>query len=276
MKILYVTDLHGAAWKYDRLFDLACACKPDAVVNGGDMLPNTGNPLAQRDFIRDKLRSHFAEFDAIGVDYLCYLGNDDLRIWDRLFAETCDEFHGVHDIAQRKAKVRGLEFIGMNWVADYPFRLKDRCRLDTPNGDIPPQMGPGLLSVRDGWRELDDWRTYAMGLPTLADELEALVAPETPAECVYVFHMPPGRLGLDLCHGGREVGSAAIRDFLANRRPRLSFHGHIHESPEIGGAWKAHLNDTLCVQPGQCDEDALVYATVDTDSLVACRHRETR
>ncbi|MFP4030497.1 MAG: metallophosphoesterase [Desulfococcaceae bacterium] len=276
MKILYTTDLHGAAWKYDRLFDLACAHRPDAVVNGGDMLPYTHGPSAQSDFIRGKLRSHFAEFDAIGVDYLCHLGNDDLRIWDGLFAETCGAFHGVHDIAQNKAMVAGIEFIGMNWVADYPFRLKDRCRLDTPNGDIPPQMGSGLLSTHDGWHELDDWRAYAASLPTLADELAALAAPSDPAWSVYVFHMPPSKLGLDVCHDGREVGSAAIYDFLAERRPRLSLHGHIHESPEISGAWKADLDRTTCVQPGQCEEDCLIYVTVDTDSMEMERHKEKR
>lgn len=274
MKLLYVTDLHGSGWKYDRLFDLACAYKPDAVLNGGDMLPNNGNRFSQSEFIMRKLSSHFSDFDAIGVDYLCYLGNDDLRIWDRLFQETCEQYHCIHNIAQNKALVQGIEFIGMNWVVDYPFRLKDRCRMDTPSFAFESQRGTGLLSTHDGWHEVDNWRAYAQTLPTIADELAALARPESMAGSVCVFHMPPHRLGLDVCFDGRRVGSAAIYDFLAAHQPKLSFHGHIHESPEMSGAWKANLDDTTCIQPGQSEEDCLTYVTVDTDSMETERHQE--
>ena len=274
MKLLYVTDLHGSGWKYDRLFDLACAYRPDAVINGGDMLPNNGNRFTQKDFITGKLNSHFAQFDAIGVTYLCYLGNDDLRIWDRLFRDTCEQHHCVHDLAQSKVQVHGVDFIGMNWVVDYPFRLKDRCRMDNSGFTFEPQMGTGLLSTHEGWHEVENWHEYARTLPTIADELAALVRPETMSWSAYVFHMPPDRLGLDVCFDGRQVGSAAIYDFLAENQPRLSFHGHIHESPEISGAWKADLDATTCVQPGQSDARNLVYATVDTDTMVAERHTE--
>lgn len=276
MKLLFTTDLHGAPAKYDRLFDLACAYRPDAVINGGDMLPKNGNRFKQSQFITGKLSSHFAEFDAIGVDYLCYLGNDDLRIWDGLFDETCSQYHAVHNLAQRKLALDGLEFIGMNWVADYPFRLKDRCRMDTTDYEFPPQMGTALISRRDGWRELSDWQSYARRLPTLADELADLVAPASVEKSVYVFHMPPDRLGLDHCWDGRRVGSAAVYDFLAERQPPLSLHGHIHESPEMSGAWKANIAQTLCIQPGQseCRDPGLVYVTVDTDSMAVERHQE--
>ncbi len=39
MKILFVTDLYGSRWKYDRLLELAKRHQMAAVVNGGDMLP---------------------------------------------------------------------------------------------------------------------------------------------------------------------------------------------------------------------------------------------
>ncbi|MFW6333555.1 MAG: metallophosphoesterase family protein [Thermodesulfobacteriota bacterium] len=64
-------------------------------------------------------------------------------------------------------------------------------------------------------------------LPTIAGELAALVYPEAMSWSVYVLHMPPDRLGLDVCFDGRQVGSAAIYDFMAENQPRLSFHGHI-------------------------------------------------
>jgi Icc-related predicted phosphoesterase len=270
MKILFVTDLHGAAWKYDRLYDIARADRPDAVINSGDMLPKGDNLYRQKDFIIGELDRHFARFDAMEMPYFCYLGNDDLRIWDVLFDETCRKYACIHNIAQRKAAFQGIAFIGMNWVVDYPFRLKDRCRMDTPDYAFQPQLGTGLLSTPEGWTELPDWHGYARKLPTIADELSALDRPEHMDQSVYVFHMPPSDLGLDVCINGQAVGSKAIYDFLAVNQPRISFHGHIHESPDVSGAWQATLDDTPCIQPGQLD-DEFAYVTVDLASMTADR-----
>ncbi|WP_373500789.1 metallophosphoesterase [Desulfococcus sp.] len=273
MKILFVTDLHGAEWKYDRLYDIARADRPDAVINSGDMLPKGDNLYRQNDFITGKLSSHFAQFDDMGIPYFCYLGNDDLRIWDDLFEETCRRYACVHNIAQRKVAFQGIEFIGMNWVVDYPFRLKDRCRMDSGDYAFQPQFGAGLLSTPSGWETLPDWHGYARKLPTIADELKSLDLPDRMDNSVYVFHMPPNDLGLDVCINGQAVGSKAIYDFLAVNQPRLSFHGHIHESPEMSGAWKAPLGNTLCVQPGQL-EDEFAYVTADLESMALERKVE--
>ena len=220
MKILFVTDLHGAEWKYERLYDIARADRPDAVINSGDMLPKGDNLFRQRDFITQELDRHFARFDALGMPYFCYLGNDDLRIWDDLFEATCQKYPCVQNIAQRKVTYLGFEFIGMNWVTDYPFRLKDRCRMDSGDYAFQPQFGTGLLSTPAGWEEIVDWRGYAAGLPTIADELKALAFPDQMSRSVYVFHMPPGDLGLDVCLNGRTVGSKAIRQPTQNLLPR--------------------------------------------------------
>ena len=55
MKLLYVTDLHGDEWKYDR----------------------------QGEFITGYLSDNFSELDKAGVYYLSFLGNDGLRIFDK-------------------------------------------------------------------------------------------------------------------------------------------------------------------------------------------------
>lgn len=271
MKILFATDLHGAGWKYDRLADIAESTKPDAVVNGGDMLPKNGDLFHQHVFIRTDLAAHFERFEAMSVPYFCCLGNDDLRAWDPLFDETCRKYKMVRNIAQRKVTWNGVEFIGMNWVVDYPFRLKDRCRMDTPEHEFHPQFGAALLSSETGWETVPDWRDHARTLPTIADELAALPPPERPEKSVCVFHMPPAGLGLDVCLDGRTVGSCAVRDYLADVRPAFSLHGHIHESPEVSGAWKARLGDTCCIQPGQ-DDDVFVFVTLDTETRDIERH----
>jgi len=273
MKVLFVTDLHGSQWKYDRLFQTSQAFQADMVLNGGDLLPKCGDPFAQDEFITNFLDGHFAQFNAAGIYYLCYLGNDDLRIFLDLFEATCNKYPFVVNLAQRKFEIGDFEFIGMNWVTDYPFRLKDWCRMDTKDYVFQEQLGTGLLSTPSGWQELDDWFSYARTLPTIEDELKQLVRPQDMAKSVYVIHMPPAKLGLDKCGHGPEVGSESVYNFLRKNQPRLSLHGHIHESPEASGRWWAKLGNTVCIQPGQLTP--FTYVTIDLHTMKFDRHTDT-
>ncbi|MBI2981256.1 MAG: hypothetical protein HYY44_02980 [Deltaproteobacteria bacterium] len=68
MKILFVTDLHGSRWKYDRLLELAKHHRVTAVINGGDVLPKEGDLFEQDKFITGYLKNHFAGFnDALNL-----------------------------------------------------------------------------------------------------------------------------------------------------------------------------------------------------------------
>jgi Icc-related predicted phosphoesterase len=70
-------------------------------------------------------------------------------------------------------------------------------------------------------------------------------------DTVYMMHMPPANIGLDVCRYGDKVGSIAIYQFLQTHQPKYSLHGHIHESPDVSGVWQALIGKTICVQPGQ-------------------------
>ncbi|MDO9518308.1 MAG: metallophosphoesterase [Methanosarcinaceae archaeon] len=274
MKILFVTDLHGCKWKYDRLFEVANDFQANVVINGGDMLPKNSELFKQGEFITDHLDDHFAQFNSAGIYYLCYPGNDDLRIYDKQFDNACNKYPLVINLAQRKFEVGGYDFVGMNWVVDYPFRLKDRCRMDTADYIFQEQFGTGLLSTQDGWQEINDWFTCAKTLPTIEEELDRLVRPDDMSKSVYVIHMPPCNLGLDRCYHGAEVGSKAVYNFLEKNQPKLSLHGHIHESPEVTGQWYAKIGETLCIQPGQLDE--FTYVTIDLTTMKFDRIVEQR
>ncbi len=270
MKILFTTDLHGCRWKYERLFEVAQEFEAEAIINGGDMLPKTGDLFGSGQFISAYLDEHFAKFNAAQIYYLCYLGNDDLRIFDPVFEQTCNKYPYVVNLAQRKFEIQGYEFVGMNWVLDYPFRLKDRCRMDSQDYIFQEQFGTGLLSTPDGWQEIENWFAYAKTLPTIEDELEKLVRPKKMAQSVYVIHMPPPKLGLDKCGLGPEVGSKAIYNFLQAHQPKLSLHGHIHESPELSGKWYGQLGSTICIQPGQLAP--FTYVTINLQTMKFDRH----
>ncbi len=268
MKIIFVTDLHGTEAKYRCVFEAAKKHKVAAVVNGGDMCTLDGDLHgSQRDFIEGFLSPYFAEYAKADICHLGLLGNDDLKIHDAAFDKVCRKHKNIFNLAQRRVALGGFEFIGMNWVADYPFRLKDRCRRDGPGYVFQEQFGAGLLSTPEGFTELEDWRAYAATLPTIKDELAALPKPKAAGKAVYVIHMPPFGLGLDVISSGQQVGSKAIAGFIKKAQPLLTLHGHIHESPEMSGVWRTGIGKTICVQPGQAKTSALSYALIELETM---------
>lgn len=262
---LYVTDLHGNRWKYERTLALAREHRAFLVVNGGDMFPHGRMYEEQGRFLREFLDPHFALYQSAGIRYLGMPANDDLGVLDPLFESVCAKHPLVGNIAGKRIPVGPHDIIGTNLVTDFPFRLKDRARMDTKDFAFPPQFGGGILSRPGGWEEIPDWPAHARTLPTIEEGLSLLPGPRDPGKAVYVIHGPPAGLGLDVCRGGAAVGSAATHRFLAERQPLLSLHGHIHESPEESGVWKTSVGRTVCIQPGQsADGLTVVVGNLET------------
>lgn len=278
MKTLYVTDLHGNVAKYERVLGRAREIGARCVVNGGDLYPHRGRgPGAgrsrhetQRQFIAEFLSAHFATYDREGIAFLTIPGNDDLAVMDPLFREAANGYREVRDLTAGPAAVGGFTFLGMPWVCDTPFRLKDRSRRDDDGFVSPEQLGTPVLSTADGFEEIADLDAHLRALPTVEEELSALDPPEDPERAVYVIHMPPAGLKLDLCGHGPAVGSGAVRRFIEARQPLFALHGHIHESPDISGRWRAQLGKTTVIQPGQ--PELLSYVEIELASR-ACERR---
>ncbi len=272
MKLLYVTDIHGIEWKHNEILQIASSLKPDVVINGGDMLPFKGNLLHQDKFITGFLDEYFSRFESMGIYYLGLLGNDDLRIFDDLFQQTCDKYSYVANMAQKRFRIEGseYEFIGMNWVSDLPFGLKDRARKDSVDFEFPKQIGKQYLSTPNGFKRLEDWFSYVENLPTIEDEIKNLVKPSDMNNTIYIFHNPPANIDLDVIYNSQKVGSKAEYAFLKERQPKLSLHGHIHESPNVSGKWHAQIDNTISIQPGQSqqDDDSLIYVLIDLETMV--------
>ena len=248
---LYVTDLHGNRRKYERTLALAVETGAWLVVNGGDMYPHGRTHGDQERFIREFLDPHFAKYQEAGIRHFGFPANDDLRVHDPLFVEVCSRYPLVENLAGRKIPAGPYAFLGFNLVSDFPFRLKDRARMDDCEFAFPVQFGTGILSRADGWEEIPDWMAYAGTLPTIEEELGALPAPGDPGRAVYVIHGPPAGLGLDVVRGGQPVGSHATTRFIEKTQPCLTLHGHLHESPEESSVWMASVGKTVCIQPGQ-------------------------
>ena len=272
MKILYVTDLHGDKNKYGKSLDIAVEKNIGVIVNGGDMLPKLGERhLEQPLFINDFLRGYFSELERHGITYLAMLGNDDLLSVEGLFDTVCGEYENVHNIAGKKVRIGGYEFIGMNHILDHPFGCKDRVVTEThyiPQRQLSPIAG---ISNEYGYDRIYNWLEYARTeLPYMCDILNALPEPENPQQTVYVMHMPPAGLRLgQLLYQDLDIGSVDIYEFLKERQPLLSLHGHIHESPDTQkGRWINQIRGTACIQTGQTElhDNDMVYAEIDLQS----------
>jgi uncharacterized protein len=263
MKIIHVTDMHGDMWKYDRLMYVVKKHQPDIVIDSGDMI-SSSNLSYQDKFIEDQIAELMKDLSDQGIIYLLMPGNHDLDIHDALFERTCSKFNNVFYIAQRKVKIEKYEFIGMNFITDFVYGMKNRCRKDKRADKAEKPIEKAVIAQGNGIVEVKDWTGYINGLPTIEDELKTLVRPDNMANAVYIMHMPPSGIGLSACEDNRDGGSDAIYEFLKENQPMMSLHGHMHYSPEISGKWKAEIGRTICIQPGQMED--FVCAVIDLDT----------
>lgn len=269
MRLIYVTDLHGDEQKYERTMQIAKDKKIDIIINGGDMLPKTGDRhRKQLKFNMGFLPDYFSELQRNGIRYMGMLGNDDLLTADGWFDEVCSGFENVYNMEDRLVALDGYEFIGMNRILDHPFGCKDR--VVTEAAYIRQDQLCSFATITGGqyFETTDDWFEYASSaLPHMRDILENLPKPTNPDKAIYIMHMPPAGLRLgQLRSQDMDIGSVDIYDFLKKEQPLLSLHGHIHEAPDTQkGCWINQIGKATCVQPGQTElhDDYLVYVEAD-------------
>ena len=269
MKILYVTDLHGDKNKYEKMLKIAVDENVNVIVNGGDMLPKQCDRRKEQSlFIKEYLQDYFARLNTHGIKYLAMLGNDDLLSVDKSFDEVCNEFGNIYNIAQNKVKINDYEFIGMNYILDHPFGCKDRVVMEDNYIFQKQLMSQAKISNDSGFGTIENWIEYATTqLPKMREILNKLPKPDNFNKAVYVMHMPPAGLKLgQLSFQDMDIGSTDIYNFIKEKQPLLTLHGHIHESPDTQtGKWINSIKKTTCINPGQTEtnSDVLIYANID-------------
>lgn len=264
MRVCFASDFHGNRAHYTQYLRWIADRRPQLVVLGGDNFPDGDGqdpPAAQVAFIErdfaDWIGAVRAELPGVGVAAIN--GNHDwlpARDALRRLAEG-----GLLVGLDEAALVEGVTFTGFSHTPPTPWTVKDFERLDAAGDPIP--AGP----VR-AW---DGARGRGVTLPaeehyTRQATLSELLAGDGPAERPWIFvcHAPPHDTPLDRLPAiPHPVGSRAVRAYIERTQPRVSLHGHIHESPLVAGAYHTHLGATLCVNPGQSDE--LFAVCFDTD-----------
>lgn len=256
---LFATDLHGRVERYERLFDLVERERPEAVLLGGDLLPNgldrawSGTDVTD-DFVTawlaprvDGLRRRLG---GSAPSLLLIPGNDDERRFEASF--RTGERNGLWTWTHgRTVAVGTCEVLGYGCVPPTPFALKDWERYD-----VSRSVDPGCVPPDEGIRTTPvDAEDVRWG--TIANDLEILAGDRPLDSTVCLFHAPPYRTCLDRAglDGVRidhvpvdvHVGSIAVRRFIERRAPAVVLCGHVHEAARLTGRWRERIGPTWCL-----------------------------
>ena len=249
---LFASDLHGRTGRYRKLFDRLASEPPAVVLLGGDLLP-FGDPR----FLERTLRAECRRLRRCLAEryprWLIILGNDDPRTQEAGLVEG--EKEGLWDYLHgRCLQVDGHCFCGYACVPPTPFLLKDWERYD-----VSRHLDVGSVSPEEGWRSVPV-DAEEVGAATIRADLERLVedaaGPGGLMDAVLLFHAPPYGGLLDLADLGSRavdhapldshVGSIALRRFIEERQPRITLHGHVHESSRLSGSWRERIGGSHC------------------------------
>lgn len=280
MRIAYASDLHGRFGHYEELFELAREQECGAVVLGGDLSPRKFSKTRIIDFHRrfyeEKLfrliETHKHERPDLRVFVI--MGNDDCAANACVFESRPDLVTWIHGRAVELEP--GLLIAGYSAVDITPFVLKDFERWDKrePRAKKLRRL-KGLRSGPCGRKLVSfEFPKEPEEATTIEEELAPLAGELAGKDFVWVAHCPPFRSKLDKMALGLHVGSEAIREFIEQTGPRLSLHGHIHESPRMTGSFTDRIGESFAVNAGQ-DFRRLHAIVLDTDdparTIAHCR-----
>ncbi len=252
----FVSDLHGNAVKYEKLFSHIAAKKPRAVFFGGDLLPSgltykasskalpvpfvDGFLAPSLKALKDKMRDEYPDIYII-------LGNDDPGSEEASFVRY--DLEGLwHYMHMKKMPLDDFTVYGYAMVPPTPFLLKDWEQYD-----VSRYVDPGCVHPGEGYRTVKPKGDIEFS--TIKQDLAVLSGEDDLSKAIFLFHSPPYKTALD--RAGLDgvmvdhvpvdvhVGSIAIKEFVQSRKPMLTLHGHIHESSKITGSWKEQIGDTM-------------------------------
>jgi Icc-related predicted phosphoesterase len=259
MKVLYTSDLHGEIYLYQQLLSEAISSSSEIILIGGDLLPSFPPTKRYEDMVPnqkifiDQFLSPFFKrmLETTSVQQIFLIpGNWDLG-YPYLLKKPTER---IVDLNQRSYRLKnGYELIGYPFVPPTPFRPKDYEKMDDREAPWPPQKNPSYIRSSDQTDQLTpiDPYLYLRGRETIGEDLDRLPKPLYQKRTIYIMHSPPFGTRLDLIQGGKSAGSRSIKTFIEKNQPLLTLHGHIHESPELSGAYTDWIGETLSTNPGQ-------------------------
>jgi Icc-related predicted phosphoesterase len=277
-RLVYTTDLHGNLELYRAAGEAALRLAADVVVLGGDLCPGTPSassthlPQAQPEFLLREVGPMIEAWKQAqpSLRVLAIPGNDDCQtILPAL--DQLEQKGLIENIHQKAVKLGRYTLAGLAYVPPTPFSIKDFERWDSVRGLWrQPQFARCVVGTPQGFKEVVDFEAYLDSHPTIEEELHRLRTPE-PELTIAVIHCPPYQTRCDVLYDGQHIGSVALRRWIARRQPRLTLHGHIHESPSLSGAYFDRIGRTIVVNPG-CDHQRPHLVFINLEDLSELEH----
>lgn len=282
MKLFFfVSDLHGYISRYDKLFTAIETEKPTAVFLGGDLLPSglfalTSESKTVGNFIDNVLFNGFSRLKKkLASDYprvFLILGNDDGKADEEAIKEG-EQLGYWEYIHNKRVKLDDYYIYGYSYVPPSPFMLKDWERYDvsryTDPGCVPPEEGAHFKKVD----------RKKLIYKTIQKDLIRLTEAHNLKKSIFLFHTPPYNTKLDRAAlDGKmidhvpldvHVGSIAVSRFIEEKHPKITLHGHIHESARITGHWHEQLGSTIAISAAH-DGIELALVRFDPDDPQSC------
>lgn len=250
----FVSDLHGRKSRYLSLFDRVAEEKPEALFLGGDLFPGL-RAEGDGDFLDGFLAPGMAGIkEKLGDSYpwvFLILGNDDSKLHEGGLTHWMEELGLWEYIHNRSVAFKEYQVYGYNYVPPTPFLNKDWERYD-----ISRYVDPGCIPPEEGWHSIQQ-PDNLIEFKTIQEDLAQLVEEGDLSRSIFLFHTPPYQTKLDRADlVGKmvdhvpldpHVGSISVKQFILERQPWLTLHGHIHESCRLTGSWKEQIGDTVCL-----------------------------
>ena len=266
----FVSDLHGKKDKYLKLFDTVYEKKPQFVFLGGDLLPHSylvSNFI--KDFLVENLRRLKSEMQNLYPKIFLILGNDDAKSEEEEIINYSNE--GIWEyINFRSVELVKFRVHGYCYTPPSPFLLKDWEKYD-----VSRYVDPGCISPEEGKRTVG-LSNEEIKYSTIKKDLDSLFGAQNIKNDIILFHGPPYKTNLDRANLDNKfiehipldvhVGSVAIRKLIESKEPKLTLHGHIHESPRLTGSWKDNIGNTRCFSAAY-DGKELAIIKFDYDKL---------
>jgi Icc-related predicted phosphoesterase len=271
----FVSDLHGKISRYEKLFQSILDKKPAVVFLGGDLLPHgiaNWSSIGHQDFVNNFLVGEFQKVrQKLKKDYpkiYIILGNDDGRFDEEALIK--ESSNGVWEyIHNRKVQFTEYSIYGYAYVPPTPFILKDWERYD-----VSRYVDPGCVSPEEG-KHSTGLSNDELRYSTIKEDLKKLTNTDDLSKSIFLFHTPPYKTNLDRAAlNGKKIdhvpmdvniGSIAVKQFIEERQPYLTLHGHVHESPRLTGSWQDQIGKTYLFSAAH-DGPELALVQFDLDN----------